>query len=177
MFTTTEEYMSSLTCGCDPQIDWKCSLHHDWNTGGPVLAAGAITGKRAQIAPEDRPTNTPDIASNLRKDFPYGHPRFLPTTLKELKLHSDKNHDYAKGGEPLGNFSRVSQILSLYPDLKLSDQRVVALVYAMKQLDAVLWGLNSHIEYKVEGLNSRLQDIAVYAKLVICMNDDLEAAK
>ena len=108
----------------------------------------------------------------LRKDHPYGHPTFLPITLKEIQLHSDKNHDYAKGGNPLGNFDRVASILSHYPSLKLADRRVVALVYALKQLDAVLWGLNSNISHKVEGLNSRLQDVSVYAKLVQCMNED-----
>jgi hypothetical protein len=60
----------------------------------------------------------------------------------------------------------------LYPNLKLSDRRVVALVYALKQLDAVLWGLNSNIEHKVEGLNSRLQDISVYSKIIMCMNEE-----
>lgn len=117
--------------------------------------------------------NANNIYGYLRENFPHGHPAFLPITLKEMQLHSDKNHDYAKGGHPLGNFSRVSSILALYPRLRVSDQRVVALVYALKQLDAVLWGLSEGIEHKVEGLNPRLQDISVYAKLVMCMNDDM----
>jgi hypothetical protein len=112
----------------------------------------------------------------LREVFPYGHPQFLPITLQEIELHSMKNHDYAKGGSPLGNFQRVAAILALYPNLDLADQRIIALVYAMKQLDAVLWGLNQNIKHKVEGMNSRLQDISVYAKIVMCMNKDLEAA-
>lgn len=101
--------------------------------------------------------------------FPFGHTKFGEITLKELQLHSDKNYDYSSGGSPLGNFERVSTILGLYPNLKLNDQKVVALTYALKQLDAVLWGLNSSIEHKVEGLASRLQDISVYAKIVQCM--------
>lgn len=108
--------------------------------------------------------------------FPYGHKDFAEITLKELELHSNKNHDYAKGGPALGNFDRVSAILALYPNLKLSDNRVVALVYALKQLDAVLWGISEGIIHKVEGLNSRLQDISVYSKLVQCMNLDREEA-
>jgi hypothetical protein len=94
--------------------------------------------------------------------------------LRELELHSEKNHDYAKGGSPLGNFERVSSILALYPKLSLSDQRVVALVYALKQLDAVLWGLSEDIEHKVEGLTERLQDISVYSKIVMCMCQDMK---
>lgn len=121
--------------------------------------------------------NKNTIFSDLRGEFPHGHPKFLPITLKEMELHSAKNHDYAKGGNPLGNFDRVAAILALYPNLKLSDRRVVALVYALKQLDAVLWGISEAIDHQVEGLRSRLQDISVYAKIVMCMVADDEEAK
>ena len=77
---------------------------------------------------------------DLREQYPHGHPAFLPITLKELELHSKKNNDYASGGSPLGNFERVATILALYPNLKLSDQRVVALVYPLKQIHPVLSG-------------------------------------
>lgn len=108
--------------------------------------------------------------------FPHGHPKFLPITLKEIELHSKKNHDYASGGDPAGNFKRVAAILALYPNLKLSDPRVVALVYALKQLDAVLWGLNSNITHQVEGLDERLGDISIYSKIVMCLNADKAGA-
>lgn len=121
------------------------------------------------IFPQEEENNT---VAYLREQFPHGHPRFLPISLKEMQLHSDKNHDYAKGGAALGNFDRVAAILAMYPNLKLSDRRVVAFVYALKQVDAVLWGLSAGIEHKVEGMNSRLQDISVYAKLVMCMNEE-----
>jgi hypothetical protein len=113
------------------------------------------------------------VEKQMRETFPHGHPEFLPTVLAQLKLHSEKNHDYASGGKPTGNFDRVSATLKLYPKLNIADPRVVALVYMMKQLDAVLWGLNENIEHKVEGLNGRLDDIAVYANIVQCMNKDL----
>jgi hypothetical protein len=106
----------------------------------------------------------------LRVVFPHGHEDFLPTTIAEMELHSVKNHDYAKGGDSLGNFNRVAAILALYPGLDLSDRRVVALAYALKQLDAVLWGLCKKIAHKVEGINERLGDISIYAKIVMCMN-------
>jgi hypothetical protein len=118
------------------------------------------------------PLSTTSPLDLLRKRYPHGHPNFLPTTLKEIELHNVKNHDYAAGGDPLGNFSRVSAILALYPGLDIADRRVVALVYALKQLDAVLWGLAKKITHKVEGLNARLQDISVYVKLVMCMTED-----
>lgn len=119
--------------------------------------------------PEPTPT---DIRSLLREDFPHGHANFLPITLNELQLHSDKNHDYAAGGSALGNFERVAAILALYPGLNLSDKKVVALVYALKQLDAVLWGMAKGIKQKVEGLKERLGDISVYSKIVMCMVQD-----
>lgn len=104
----------------------------------------------------------------LQAAFPHGHPHFLPLLVQKAKLHSDKNHDYAKGGTPLGNFERVSTILGLYPNLKLSDPVAVMLVYALKQVDAVLWGLNQGIEHKVEGPIERLGDVMVYAGIAIC---------
>lgn len=142
--------MSTQFCGCDPEASYLCLKHRH-------TAAYATL-----IEPEDE----------LRTLYPHGHPQFLPITLRELKLHSEKNHDYAKGGPPLGNFTRVAAMLEMYPRLSLSDPRVVALVYALKQLDAVLWGPSEQIEHKVEGLDARLQDISVYAKLVMCMNSE-----
>ena len=117
-----------------------------------------------------------DVVAALREQYPNGHPRFLELTVREAALHSEKNHDYAKGGSALGNFDRVAAILAFYPGLALSDRKVVALVYALKQLDAVLWGLSAKIQHRVEGLLPRLQDISVYAKIVSCMVED-EAPK
>jgi hypothetical protein len=102
----------------------------------------------------------------LRSVFPHGHEGFTALALRELKLHSDKNHDYAAGGHPLGNFYRVAAILSLYPGLSLADPAVVAIVYCVKQLDAYLWMKSNKHQAKVEGLQERLQDISVYAKLI-----------
>ena len=111
----------------------------------------------------------PMLIKSLRRLFPNGHENFLPTIIEQLELHSLKNGDYAGKGPACGNFERVAAILALYPGLDLSDKRVVALVYALKQLDAVLYGISKHITHKVEGLIPRLQDIAVYANIVICM--------
>ena len=108
------------------------------------------------------------LIDQLRADHPHGHPDFLQISLDEVALHSNKNHDYALGGPPLGNFDRVAAILALYPDLKMSDPVAVMLVYALKQLDAVLWGLSNAITHKVEGLLPRLGDISVYAKIAMC---------
>ncbi len=122
--------------------------------------------KEGQIPLSYKPS---EPEAELRDKFPYGHSEFLPITLRELQLHSEKSHDYSSGGHVFGNFQRVAAILALYPELDLADPKVIALTYAMKQLDCVLWGLNSRIEHKVEGLGERLADISVYAKIIMCM--------
>lgn len=105
----------------------------------------------------------------LRKCFPNGHPEFLPILLKLAQLHSDKNHDYALGGSPLGNFERVGKIKAMYPEIDWAQPEAVAISYMLKQLDAALWGRNLKIHHIVEGEESRWQDVAVYAMLIICM--------
>lgn len=103
----------------------------------------------------------------------YGHPLFHQLTKAEVELHNAKNHDYAAGGHPLGNFFRVSSLLSMYPGLSLSDPAVVAAVYALKQVDAYLWIKSQKIQTKVEGINERCQDVSVYFKLIQCIEHDL----
>lgn len=96
--------------------------------------------------------------------FPNGHPSFIPMCLEEMELHSQKNADYARGGDPLGNFQRVSDALRSY-GIDLSPAQV-AFVYMMKQVDAVGRMLGQGYEGQVEGIESKLQDIGVYSKLV-----------
>jgi hypothetical protein len=107
-----------------------------------------------------------ETIQKLRELFPHGHPDYIETTIEEMQLHSDKNHDYAAGGDPLGNFKRVANILSMYPHLDMSDAAIVAMVYALKQLDAYLWLKSNGHKAKSEGTSARLRDISVYAKLV-----------
>ena len=118
-----------------------------------------------------------DLVAALRRVFPHGHEDYLPQCVAEMELHSQKNHDYAAGGDSLGNFKRVAAILEQYPGLKLSDPKVVALVYALKQVDAVLWGLAQNITHKVEGILPRLDDVAIYAKIVKCLTIEMARNK
>jgi len=109
---------------------------------------------------------------DIREKFPHGHPKFREISLDELELHSQKNHDYAAGGDPLGNFKRVAAIKNLYPDFPNDTPHGVALNYLLKQLDAVLWGLSKNIVHKCEGFGPRLQDISVYARLTRILLED-----
>lgn len=102
----------------------------------------------------------------------HGHPRFYELLKDLAQLHSDKNHDYAKGGDPLGNFKRRAALYARYPGLDLSEPVVVALVDAMKQLDAALWFLSNKHEAKVEALPDRLRDVSVYALIAMVLDEE-----
>jgi len=95
----------------------------------------------------------------------HGHPDFYKLTQDEIELHSAKNKDYTQGGDPLGNFKRVSAIKRLYPGLEWDSPTGVCLGYMFKQLDAALWMLAQHYEGQVENIDSRLTDVHVYAKI------------
>ena len=95
----------------------------------------------------------------------HGHPAFYDLTQQEIELHSAKNKDYARGGDPLGNFRRVSAIKQLYPGLPWDSPTGVALGYMLKQLDAAMWMLAQGFEGEVEDFDSRMADVHVYAKL------------
>ena len=105
------------------------------------------------------------ILAQLKKAYPNGHERYIPILLDLMELHNVKNHDYAAGGNALGNFDRVGAILALYPNLKPSDPFVVTITYMLKQLDAALWLKNNGHEAKVEGIGERLNDIIVYSTI------------
>jgi len=109
-----------------------------------------------------------EIQRALKELFPHGHEDYIPTALEELDLHSRKNFDYASGGDSLGNFKRIATIMSLYPGIRPGiPQYPVALVliYALKQLDQVLWSISRGWEGQVEGMKARLLDLSVFAKI------------
>jgi len=95
----------------------------------------------------------------------HGHPEYLELTLDELVLHSAKNKDYTKGGDSLGNFKRVANILSNYPGLDLSKPAVVAIVFAMKQMDRALWQMSQGYEGELEATDGSMADVHVYWKI------------
>ena len=95
----------------------------------------------------------------------HGHPDFYKLTQDEIELHSAKNKDYTQGGDPLGNFKRVSAIKRLYPGLEWDSPTGVCLGYMFKQLDAALWMLAHRYEGNVENVDTRLRDVHVYAKI------------
>src|SRR5574342_296492 len=102
-----------------------CPLNHTCRTrrflrkGGTMPKPEYTITTWPPVEPECETTAPPrsltGVEELLRELFPYGHEEFIPTVLKQIRLHSDKNHDYARGGNPLGNFTRVAAILKLWP--------------------------------------------------------------
>jgi hypothetical protein len=107
-----------------------------------------------------------EVGNTLREMFPNGHPNFIGMCLDEIKLHSEKNYDYAHGGNPVGNFSRVANILAQYPGLDISKPEVVAVIYMLKQMDAALWMMAKGHEAKIETPIVRWGDVSVYSKII-----------
>jgi len=97
-----------------------------------------------------------------------GHPKFYEILDKQAQLHSNKNHDYSGGqrDKPLSNFSRMSKLMQLYPDMDWSTPTSTALFQLIRQLDAALILYSRQLNSKVgEPVTSRLNDIAVLANL------------
>ena len=53
---------------------------------------------------------------------------------------------------------------------------MIALLYAMKQLDQVFWSLSRGFEGRIEGIDERLTDIHVYTKIVRVINAHMREA-
>ena len=113
-----------------------------------------------------------EALDRLRELYPHGHPEFLRILMEEARLHNDKNHDYAKGGRVFGNFERVADILKLYPGFPYDTREGVSVVYMLKQLDAIMWGMSQKIEHKVEGAGPRAGDVSVYMKILRLMLEE-----
>ncbi len=82
--------------------------------------------------------------------------------VEEIGLMEAKNKDYADGGSFFGNFERAAAIMKLYPGIEPSSREGMAVCYAMKQLDAVLWNLSQGTTTNVESMSDKLRDISVY---------------
>lgn len=108
----------------------------------------------------------------VRTAYPNVHHDFITNALEGIALHDVKNQDYAGGGDPLGNFDRVAQILALYPNLKAGNRIVVCITYMLKQLDCILWGLSTGIKKKVDSVDARWIDVVVYSQLGRILNGE-----
>lgn len=120
--------------------------------------------------------NKEEIIAKLREIWQYGDPMFYEIIVELCQLHNDKNRHYATKEDPLQNFYRVGEWLKKYQLVTEGWEPVkVALIYCLKQIDAVLKLLGENKEElfkgttesveKIEGIEGRLNDIAVYMML------------
>lgn len=86
-------------------------------------------------------------------------------TKQELELYERKNKDYTKGGDPYGNFNRVSAIKRLYPKMDWASPIGTCLDYMLKQVDSAFWMLSQGYEGEIETVDNRLMDVHIYAKI------------
>lgn len=121
-----------------------------------------------------------DAAKALTELAPDGHPQFNPLLIELATLHSQKNADYAGEGGPLGNFTRVAKLLEMYPIFSNPQYRraKVAILYILKQFDAVMNALSEDRELKTDSILTRVDDMVVYWTLVRIMieEEDVEAS-
>lgn len=104
------------------------------------------------------------VKEEFKKLFKYGHPLFYDIIIDNCQLHNNKNRDYATLKEPLGNFTRVGKWAREYGLITEGYEATkIALLYALKQWDAVLKLLRDNQKGKVEGIPERLNDISVYS--------------
>lgn len=93
----------------------------------------------------------------------HGDPRFYQLLDEIGRLHSDKNHDYAKTDEPLSNFNR-STALGIEPWrgvlVRMSDK--------WSRLEQLASGKTP----KNESLRDTLIDLAVYALIDVLLLED-----
>ena len=109
----------------------------------------------------------------LMATFPHGHREFIPQLIDLMQLHSEKNAEYAKDGDALGNFNRVSKILALYEGINPADPAIVAVTYMLKQFDAYMWMKAKGYDGKVESRQTRMRDVEVYAGLIRLIEGDM----
>ena len=103
----------------------------------------------------------------LRELYPHGHPKFSELICEIAELHSNKNYDYARGGDPLGNFKRCADALDTTP-----AKYAWGLVW--KQIDGVNTAFKQGGEQAVESVRDKLRDIAVYSLLIMIMLEEAD---
>jgi len=105
-----------------------------------------------------------EVKEEFKKLFKHGHPLFYDIIIDNCQLHNDKNRDYATLEDPLGNFTRVGKWAKEYGLITEGYEATkIALLYALKQWDAVLKLLRDNQKGRVEGIPERLNDISVYS--------------
>ena len=96
----------------------------------------------------------------------YGHPRFYEYLDKMARIHSSKNHDYAKNDDPFSNL-KLTENLGWIPGwqsviVRLADKFTRLINFASK----------GRFEVKDENFIDTCVDMAVYAILCAVLFED-----
>jgi hypothetical protein len=103
-----------------------------------------------------------ELLKDIKEQFKAGDPKFAENCFEIMSLYNRKNGDYAKVGDPHGNFERVSQLKRIWPNMDWSSPVGVCIGYAFKQLDAGMSMLSNNYEGQIENVETRFQDVIVY---------------
>lgn len=150
------------------ELSEKDKVQAAWEAAGPSTRPDSIleTGAGACEGNEGKPREIP---------IPAGDPRFHAILKNMRDLHDRKNSDYAKGGKQgaLGNFHRVSSILCLYPGFDATTPFGVAIVYMLKQFDAMMiLKATKNTSITGEPPSARLLDQAVYTVIQMVLDQE-----
>ena len=107
------------------------------------------------------------------KNKRYGHPRFYELIEELAELHNNKNRDYATPEDPLVNFTRTGELAERYGLIAPGKVGLkMALLYSLKQIDAVFKMVGRGQKETVEGVRDKLRDIAVYAIIAMILEEE-----
>jgi hypothetical protein len=101
-----------------------------------------------------------------------GHPRFYEIVDELKKLHSEKNHQYATEGNPLGNFERTGRMISKFLHEGVNPTLASCLSLMSKQVDGIYEIVGEAKENTCESLTDKLRDTAVYAIIAMIILEE-----
>lgn len=109
----------------------------------------------------------------MKKEYHHAHPRVIEIFEELMELHNRKNHQYATGEDPLGNFNRrAEQTAGKFIKDGLNKPLCVVLGDMSKQVDAVFDMVGRQKKNTVEEVDDKLRDIAVQAVIAIVLSEE-----
>lgn len=117
----------------------------------------------------DVASTTHDQADHRTRAYPhdYGVDSTLDT-LRGIEAQANKNPDDASGENLVGNVARITEILRLYPGFPTATPAGIALTFALKQIDAVLWRLAQNPHSDIGSADARLQVMHTGCTVLYC---------
>jgi len=102
-----------------------------------------------------------------------GHPKIYELLQEIGELHDRKNTDYATSEDPLSNFHRVAEWGKKYNLITEGNESTkVAVLYMLKQLDAVCKMLGADQKGTAESRRDKFRDIAVYSLIALILDEE-----